>query len=173
MTLFLNYLKHKEGRRLRPLNIMSRREGVCMKKITLQFLSLLFIMPLVSLALAAPVAAGDEAPPPADKEVSTSDFWGGEKTEQNIQDTIQLGERDPREIAAQVVNILLGFLGIVAVIIILAGGFKWMTAGGNQDKVDEAKKLMSAGIIGLVIVLAAFGIARFVIEALVSATTSS
>ena len=130
-------------------------------------------MPLLSLALAGPVAAQEVRTGSSGSDVSASDYWGGETTEQNIQDTIQLGERDPREIAAQVVNILLGFLGIVAVIIILAGGFKWMTAGGNQDKVDEAKKLMSAGIIGIVIVLAAFGIARFVINALVNATAAS
>jgi len=128
-------------------------------------------MPVVSLALAGPVAA-DEATNSNSNDTSASDYWGGTDVEQNIQSNIKLGERDPREIAAQVVNILLGFLGIVAVVIILAGGFKWMTAGGNQDKVDEAKKLMSAGIIGIVIVLAAFGIARFVINALVSATTT-
>ena len=105
-------------------------------------------------------------------DTSASDYWGGSTVEQNIQDNILLGERDPREIAAQVVNIILGFLGIIAVIIILAGGFRWMTASGNQDKVDEAKKLMSAGVIGLVIILAAFGIARFIIDSLVNATAS-
>src|SRR3989339_875728 len=126
-----------------------------MKKILVQFLSLLFIMPVVSLALAGPVAA-DEATNSNSNDTSASDYWGGTDVEQNIQSNIKLGERDPREIAAQVVNILLGFLGIVAVVIILAGGFKWM----------------SAGIIGIVIVLAAFGIARFVINALVSATTT-
>ncbi|MFH0956085.1 MAG: hypothetical protein V1801_02650, partial [Candidatus Falkowbacteria bacterium] len=72
----------------------------------------------------------------------------------------------PRAIAAQVINIILGFLGIVAVIIILLGGFKWMTAGGNEDKVGEAKKLITAGIIGLVIILAAFAIATFVLTQL-------
>ena len=134
-----------------------------MKKLMSQFLLSLMVMPVVSLLLAAPVAAQPES----------SDYWGGEDIEENIQEDILLGERDPREIAAQVVNIILGFLGIVAVIIVLAGGFKWMTAGGNQDKVDEAKKLMSAGVIGLIIVLAAFGIARFIIDSLVNATTSS
>ena len=132
-----------------------------MKKLLSQFLVALFIMPVLSIALVSPVAAADPV---------ESDFWGGETVEGNIQDDIMLGERDPREIAAQIVNIALGFLGIVAVIIVLAGGFKWMTAGGNQDKIDEAKKLMSAGVIGLIIVLAAFGIARFIIDSLVTAT---
>ena len=96
------------------------------------------------------------------------DPWGGKET--NIGDELGLGNRDPREIAASVIRVILGFLGIIAVIIILLGGFKWMTAGGNEDKVGEAKKLIIAGVIGLIIILASWGIATFVINALVSAT---
>ena len=81
-----------------------------------------------------------------------------------------LGETDPRTIAAKVINVALGFLGIIAVVLILAGGFKWMTAQGNDEAVASAKSLMVAGVVGLIIVLAAFGIARFVVDALVDAT---
>jgi len=45
-----------------------------------------------------------------------------------------------------------------------------MTAAGNDEKIGTARKIMTAGVIGLVIVLAAFGIARFVVDALVNAT---
>jgi TRAP-type C4-dicarboxylate transport system permease small subunit len=81
-----------------------------------------------------------------------------------------LGEKDPREIAASIINIMLGFLGILAVVIILIGGFKWMTAAGNEDQVGEAKKIIVAGIIGLVIILASWGIASFVLNSLLDAT---
>jgi heme/copper-type cytochrome/quinol oxidase subunit 2 len=83
-----------------------------------------------------------------------------------------LGERDPRDIIASIINIALGFLGILAVVIILIGGFKWMTAAGNEDQVGEAKKIIIAGVIGLVIILAAWGIAQFVLTQLINATTS-
>ncbi|PIR95108.1 hypothetical protein COT95_00515 [Candidatus Falkowbacteria bacterium CG10_big_fil_rev_8_21_14_0_10_37_6] len=62
-------------------------------------------------------------------------------------------------------------MGIIAGVLILAGGFRWMTAQGNDDAIAGAKNLMVAGVVGLVIILAAFGIAKFVIEALVGATT--
>jgi len=55
---------------------------------------------------------------------------------------------EPKEAAANIINLVLGFLGLIAVIIILIGGFKWMTAGGNEEKVGEAKKLLIAGLIG-------------------------
>ncbi len=99
---------------------------------------------------------------------TTLDPWGDKQTE--IKDNIGLGESDPREIASKIINVALGFLGIVAVVIIIIGGFKWMTASGNEDKVAEAKKLIVAGIIGLVIILAAYAIAKFVLEQLMTAT---
>jgi len=89
-----------------------------------------------------------------------------------ISNTIQLGSEDPRTIIARIINTAMMFLGIVAVVIILLGGFKWMTAAGNEDKVSEAKKLMGAGVIGLVIILASWGIASFVLNQLVNATNN-
>jgi len=95
--------------------------------------------------------------------------WGNVSPD-TISNLTGLGGTDPREIAANVINVILGFLGIIAVVLILIGGFMWMTAAGNDDKVATAKKIMTAGVIGLVIVLAAFGIAKFVIQALIGAT---
>lgn len=74
------------------------------------------------------------------------------------------GERDVREVAVDIVKYLMTFLGIIAVVVILLGGFKWMTAGGNEDKVGEAKSLIIAGVIGLIIILASFAIVTFVID---------
>ena len=84
--------------------------------------------------------------------------------------SIGFGKRDPRVIAAGIIQVLMGFLGVIAVILILVGGFKWMTASGNDSKVAEAKKLMVAGVAGLLIVLAAFAVSIFVMRALLGVT---
>jgi len=81
-----------------------------------------------------------------------------------------LSKSDPRAVIGKIINISLGFLGVIAVGIILLGGFKWMTAGGNEEKTGEARKLLGAGVIGLIIILMAWGIANYVINALSSAT---
>ncbi len=81
-----------------------------------------------------------------------------------------LSSGDPRTIVGRIINLALTFLGVIAVVIILIGGFKWMTAGGNEDKVSEAKKLLGAGVIGLVIVLAAWALATFIINSIYTAT---
>jgi small-conductance mechanosensitive channel len=48
-----------------------------------------------------------------------------------------------------------------------------MTAGGNEDKVAESKKLLGAGVIGLAIVLAAWSVATFVINSIYNATSNT
>lgn len=82
----------------------------------------------------------------------------------------KLGNRDLRETAANLINILLGLLGLIAVVIVLAGGFKWMTAGGSEDKIAEARKMIFSGVIGLAIILSAWAISLFVINQLSTAT---
>lgn len=90
----------------------------------------------------------------------------------NFADATGLGQGDLNNTIGAIIRAALGFLGVIAVVIILFGGFKWMTAGGNEEKVGEAKKLIIAGIIGLAIILSAYAIASFVIGQLVTATTS-
>ncbi|KKS94359.1 MAG: hypothetical protein UV70_C0002G0068 [Parcubacteria group bacterium GW2011_GWA2_43_13] len=63
---------------------------------------------------------------------------------------------------ARVINIFLGFLGLIALILIIYAGIIWMTSGGNQDKISQAKKIMINGVIGLAIILGAAVIANFI-----------
>lgn len=72
------------------------------------------------------------------------------------------GDVNLQQLIVSIVKYLMTFLGIIAVVIILYGGFVWMTAGGNDDRVGKAKRIITAGIIGLAIILAAFAIVTFV-----------
>ncbi|MFH1233031.1 MAG: hypothetical protein V1649_00040 [Patescibacteria group bacterium] len=100
--------------------------------------------------------------------LTEGDAWGSQKNA--IASSTGLGVKDPRVMVADIIKIALGFLGIVAVVIILIGGFKWMTGGGDEAKVEEATSFIKAGVIGLIIILASFAIATFVINSLVTAT---
>lgn len=86
-------------------------------------------------------------------------------------DNVGLGQGDLRETIGKVIQVALSFLGIVAVCIVLWGGMRWMTAGGSEEKVKDAQKIMIAGMIGLAIILSAWAITSFVVTQLVSATT--
>ncbi len=81
-----------------------------------------------------------------------------------------LGSADPRVTAASVIRSGLGILGILTTIIMMYAGFKWMTAGGNEDDVATAKKMITAAVIGLVIIMSAYAITTFVISSLYKST---
>jgi len=105
--------------------------------------------------------------------LTADELFGGDDTGAEFASTAGLGEADLVDTIAQIIRVALGFLGVIAVVIILLGGFKWMTAGGNDEKVKEAKKLIFSGIIGLVIIIAAYAIASFVIDSIITATSGS
>ena len=88
-----------------------------------------------------------------------------------ISSDIKLGGGDVRTTAARIINVALGFLGIIAVVIVLIGGFKYMVSGGNEEKTSEARRLIVSGIIGLAIILSAWAITSFVISQLLGATS--
>jgi len=83
-----------------------------------------------------------------------------------------LGQEDPRIIVANIIRIILGFLGIIAVGLIVYAGWLWMSAEGNSEKVEQAKKILIGAIIGLIIALSAFAIASFILSQILEATGS-
>ncbi len=103
--------------------------------------------------------------------LTAGELFGGDVDGDEFASTAGLGEANLVDTIAQIIRIALGFLGVISVVIILLGGFKWMTAGGNDDKVKKAKQLLFSGIIGLVIIISAYAIASFVIDSIVSATS--
>ena len=107
----------------------------------------------VALAMAAPLVS---------KAISYVNYSG----------TLGLGTEGPDTVVIAIVNWVLGLLALIAVILVLIGGFMWMTAGGNEDKIGRAKKLLVAAVTGLVIILAAWGISIYAINILGTATGS-
>jgi len=68
---------------------------------------------------------------------------------------------DIRTTAENIVNVILGSLGLITVVLIIYGGVIWMTAGGNEEKISKAKKVITSAIIGLIIIALAWSIFIF------------
>jgi len=68
----------------------------------------------------------------------------------------------------QVTNTILYIVGIIAVVMLIIGGIKYVISGGDAKKVTDAKNTVLYAIIGLVIAFLAFAIVNFVISALPS-----
>ncbi len=69
-------------------------------------------------------------------------------------------------IIGTIINRVLSFLAIVFIIMVIYGGIRWMTAGGNEEDVTTAKDTIRRAIIGLAITASAFVITKFVMLAL-------
>lgn len=105
--------------------------------------------------------------------LTADELFGGDDTGDEFASTAGLGDADLVDTIANIIRIALGFLGVIAVVIILLGGFKYLTSQGNDQKTKDATKLIYSGIIGLVIVISAYAIASFVIDSIVDATSDS
>ncbi|MBI4142774.1 hypothetical protein HY480_02785 [Candidatus Uhrbacteria bacterium] len=77
------------------------------------------------------------------------------------------------QIIARIISASLGLIGIVLVVLLVYAGYLWMTAGGEEEKVTKAKDIIRNAIIGLIVVLLAYAISRFVITSLISATSNT
>ena len=83
---------------------------------------------------------------------------------------VVLGTRSIRDTIGGIINIFLGFLGILATLLLLYAGYLWMTSKGNAEKVEKAKLLIASAVIGLVIILSAYAISRFILSKLYDVT---
>lgn len=109
-----------------------------------------FVMVVLFLSLAAPVFA----------QLDTGIEYGT---------VTGLGTQDIRISIMKIVRVILGLVGIIAIIITLYGGWVWMTSSGNPEKIDRAKRVLRNALIGVIIILSAFSIVSFIIGSLESA----
>ncbi len=112
-----------------------------------------------AVALVAPLVAFAQVNNPADSSIPTA-FGLGTNT-------------DIRGAIVKIVQYILGFLGLIAILIVLYAGYLWMTAAGNEEKVSKARATLTAGLIGLVIILAAYALTQFVIQSITNNVTTS
>lgn len=97
---------------------------------------------------------------------------GLEETLGEVQAESGLGDQDLTTTLGMLIQAMLGLLGVIFLVLIIYAGFLWMTAGGDEGKVSTAKDIMIRSVVGLVILLSAYAISTFVIDALISATGS-
>jgi len=73
---------------------------------------------------------------------------------------------DIYQIIGTIISTVLSLLGIIFVILIIYGGITWMTAEGEEARVEKAQRIMREAVVGLIIVMSAYAISYFIINAL-------
>lgn len=121
-----------------------------MKKISI----ILFALVLAAVPILAHLAGAQILSNPADIALRARE----------VQDAAGFGETSIGVVVAGIIRAALGLLAIIFVILTILSGFRWMTAGGNEENVKSARETLKTAIIGLIIVLAAYAITYFIFK---------
>ena len=89
-----------------------------------------------------------------------TDAYGAQATQTTLQSSIGI-----------MIRASFSLIGIVLVVIFIYAGFTWMTAGGSEEKITKAKKMLTNAVIGLVITMLAYSIANFVLHSILKGTS--
>ncbi|MFB6225847.1 MAG: hypothetical protein ABEJ02_00680 [Candidatus Paceibacteria bacterium] len=76
----------------------------------------------------------------------------------------QTTEQTFAEQIGQIIKAAMSFIGIIFTVLMVYGGFLWMTARGNEDQVDKAQRIITAAVIGLIIAVGAFSISDYAVS---------
>lgn len=90
----------------------------------------------------------------------------GEPLEKAAQEGAGYIDTSWEDIVSQIIQLALTLLGVIFLILMIYGGYLWMTARGNEEQTTKAKNAIVAAIIGIVIVLSAYAISYFVVKKL-------
>ena len=123
---------------------------------------------LVGIALFAPVGAF--AATATEPNIEGSLCSGANLTTESKDCSTDPAGQTVNEIIATVINIFSFIVGVIAVIMIIIGGIKYITSGGDSNNISSAKTTIIYAIIGLVVVALAQIIVRFVLQRVSTAT---
>jgi len=106
--------------------------------------------------------------------VVTSNILDNQAHAEGAADLIQkgadsTGQKDSRsagDLAKDFVNIMLFAVGILAVIMLIWGGIRYVLSGGDSGAVSSAKKTILYAVVGLIVAILAYAIVNFVITAI-------
>ncbi len=97
--------------------------------------------------------------------VSFSDFKGGlsAPSGEGLDQTLKQTD-SARKFIINAVNFVLGFLGLVAVIVIVYAGILYVTAAGNEDNTGKAKNAIKYAVIGIILIASSYAIVNTLIK---------
>ena len=77
---------------------------------------------------------------------------------------------DVRIFLAGLVQAALSLVGVIFFLMILYGGYLWLTAGGNEDQVKKGREFITRAVVGFMVTIGALIITRFVTELIVTSS---
>lgn len=81
-----------------------------------------------------------------------------------------LNTSDPQIIIGNIINAVFGIVGSVALLMFVYGGFMWMLAAGNSDRVEKGKNIIVWATLGLVVIFTSYAIVNFIFSDILKVT---
>ncbi len=81
-------------------------------------------------------------------------------------------QKDLAVVIGTFIKFALSFVGVVFMVLVVYGGFLWMTAAGNEQSVAKAKNILISAVIGMLIIASGYAITDFVIRTVQQATVA-
>ncbi len=78
-----------------------------------------------------------------------------------------LGGGNVSDIVANIIQSLLGIVGVLALAMFVYGGITWMISGGSSEKIEQGKKTIVWAVLGLAIVFFSYAILDFILKTLI------
>ena len=82
----------------------------------------------------------------------------------NYQHALNLPDTNPESLGIRVLQYGLGFLGLLAVTMVMFGGIMWMTSAGNEQRIQKGKDILKWAMIGMVVIMLSWAIIIFLFE---------
>ena len=86
---------------------------------------------------------------------------------ENLEVPNPLGNREVPVIVGDLIKYILGFVGVIALVMFIYGGIMWMTSAGNQEKIKTGKETIVWAIIGMAFIFFSYAIVEFVLKAFI------
>lgn len=88
------------------------------------------------------------------KEIGTILGWQG------VNNSDVSGALTLSAIAMNVLNFLLGILGVLAMVMLVIGGMMYLTSAGDEDRIDKGKKIFTYSLIGIVVAMSSLVVVK-------------
>jgi len=127
----------------------------------------LLALPLAAFALPASVSAqanGGASGTIEGGNIQSNLKCGTTLSTENTDCNVEEGTTKVNDLITTIVNIFSIIVGLISVIMIIYGGFRYVTSGGDSNNVSNAKNTIIYAIIGLVVVALAQFIVQFVLD---------
>ncbi len=121
--------------------------------IIFSFIISLFLGPLISKAVTNTAGINSAG-------INTA----GVNSAQSVSLTNPITSDDIPSLIGNVIKAILSIVGSLALVMFIYGGFTWMLAGGNSEKVKKGKDILTWAAIGLVVIFSSYALVKFVIE---------